>query len=400
MKTQLYIPKKLKIGFDKRTECFGGKLAYCIYYDDQNILRKQTSWENWRDKTIEPLDLDNEPQTGFFINKDVKRFNWSHFSSTRTMIRIFDPRGFEFEITTENLIGLLMESDCNRRGFSGSFVLAWAGKELVLLPTSSEEYIAATKFTALQATKVTPKDLKEGYSYRTKKQEDWVYIGRQLWYDPQYCYGDTERKAVKKRVFYNQTKQEFFGATAAQEKHVSIQTSDGEVANFAEILNELSNCFHANKIVGYRLEKTDFDSELKPHQYSQHGYSDVLKRESYFALQSNNVVQEFNAIVVYEQTKQTGKGENIVGYRLTPSFSLDLNNFICSDKNRKEHYYQGYDFFNAENNYASWGRAEKHYPAEEINNRLDLHNLYVTFENGREIAVPSVRKFFNQYNTY
>ncbi len=178
METKLYIPKTIKVGFQKREGTFTGKLAYIIYTDDKGVLRKETSWQNWRDKKIEPLDFVNEPTSGFMINKDVQRYNWSHFSSNRSYIRIHDPRGFEFEITPENLIGILMSGDCSRRVLDGKFVYSWSGTELVLLPESSEGYQESVSFTKLQGVKIKAVDLKVGHVYQTKKTEKVVFLGR------------------------------------------------------------------------------------------------------------------------------------------------------------------------------------------------------------------------------
>lgn len=183
MTSQLYIPKRIKVGYQKRTDTYTGRLAYVIYWDDTGKLRKETSWESWRSKGIAAEEFDNVPTEGFVFHKDVKRYNWSHFSSRRTLIRVWDPRGIEFEITTENLIGILTCSDVSKRGLVGSFVYAWAGPELVLLPTSSEEYQHASTYTALQSQKVLAKTLVVGAAYKTKKEQDVVYLGRLPWHD-------------------------------------------------------------------------------------------------------------------------------------------------------------------------------------------------------------------------
>jgi hypothetical protein len=154
----VFVAPKIKIGFQNRTDTFIGKLAYVIYYDEKGKLRKEKSWQSWRDKSIEPQDFDNVPTDGFTINKDIKRYSGEWFSSTRTMIRVHDPRGFEFEITTENLIGILMHTDCLRRGLIGSFVYAWVGPELVLLPTNSEEYKNAVKYTIGLSKRLPPRN--------------------------------------------------------------------------------------------------------------------------------------------------------------------------------------------------------------------------------------------------
>jgi hypothetical protein len=181
--TNVFIAPKIKVGFQKRTDTFTGQLAYIIYFDDKGKLRKEKSWESWRDKKIDPQEFDNTPMDGFTLNKDVKRYSGDWFSSHRTMIRVHDPRGFEFEVTTENLIGTLMHTDCLRRGLIGQFVYAWVGSELVLLPTNSEEYQQATKFTAGLSKKVKAKEMVPGLSYKTKREGDVIFMGKLNWFE-------------------------------------------------------------------------------------------------------------------------------------------------------------------------------------------------------------------------
>ena len=78
------------------------KLAYVIYYDQKNVLRKEKSWQGWRDNKIEPQEFTNEPTSGFVLNKKVGDYSngWDH---RKSYCRVFDPRNFEFEITIENL---------------------------------------------------------------------------------------------------------------------------------------------------------------------------------------------------------------------------------------------------------------------------------------------------------
>lgn len=59
------------VGFQNRKDTFTGKLAYVIYYDEKGKLRKEHSWQNWRDRNIDPQELVNEPTTGFVLNKKV-----------------------------------------------------------------------------------------------------------------------------------------------------------------------------------------------------------------------------------------------------------------------------------------------------------------------------------------
>lgn len=180
--SNFFIPKKIKVGFQERGDTFTKKLAYIIYYDLKGKLCKETSWQNWRNKKIEPLDFDNEPTSGFILNKSVRRYSGS-FSSGRNMIRIYDPRGLEFEITTDNLLGILLENDCNKRELSGQFVYGFANGKLILLPTNTEEYEKSAKFTDLKSKKVKAKDLIIGATYLTKDVDTLIYIGRYDFYE-------------------------------------------------------------------------------------------------------------------------------------------------------------------------------------------------------------------------
>lgn len=187
----IYIPQKIRVGYQEREDTFTKKLAYVIYYDNFGKLRKQTSWERWRSKDIEPQEFDNEPTSGFVLNKGHTRYNWSSFGHSKTVrIRIYDPRGIEFEITAENLVAVLMHTDCSRREITGELVYAWNGTELMLLPVTSEEYQSARKFTALQAKKFSAKDLVEGATYLTKSEHKVVYLGRFDWWEWKYKYED------------------------------------------------------------------------------------------------------------------------------------------------------------------------------------------------------------------
>ncbi len=182
MKSKLYIPKKLKVGFQERSDCYLKKLAYVIYWDDKNVLRKEKSWDGWRDKKIDPVEIENKPYSGFTLNKDVHR-GGGHFGVGRNHIRVYDDRGIEFEITPENLVFILMNTNCVKRSLEGEFVYAWHGQDLVLLPTNCQDYKASAEFTKLQGEKVGAKNFTPGHWYLTKDQKELMYLGRHDWYE-------------------------------------------------------------------------------------------------------------------------------------------------------------------------------------------------------------------------
>lgn len=121
MEQQLFIPKKLNVGFNKRTDTYTGQLAYIIYWDSKNKLRKEESWTKWRDKSIPNQELDNDPIEGFILNRNIgggsRSWDWN---ARREKIRVFDPRGFEFEITIENVLYILQECTSTKgKGLEG-----------------------------------------------------------------------------------------------------------------------------------------------------------------------------------------------------------------------------------------------------------------------------------------
>lgn len=179
--TTIYVPKKIKVGFNKRSDTYTGKLAYIIYYDEKGKLRKEMSWNSWRNKSIESEEYDNEPTSGFVLNKKVGDYAGDWGAHRQAYCRIYDPRGFEFEITINNLLFILEHCTCcPGKGLEGEFVYGWDGKDLVLLPTNSPDYIEIEKYSKRINERKTfkGKDLIIGATYLTKDNEEWVYMGR------------------------------------------------------------------------------------------------------------------------------------------------------------------------------------------------------------------------------
>ena len=253
--SDLFIPKKIKVGFDKRDDTYNGRLAYVIYFDNKGVLRKEKSWESWRDHDIQPEEYDNTPQDGFCINKNVQRFNWSSFGSSRSYIRIYDPRGIEFEITPENLIGILTEVDCLKRGLEGKFVYAWKGTEIVVLPCGSEEYIKAKEYTNRQEQKVSARDLKPGCSYTTKKGEEVIYIGRFNWFEWNY-YSDKPRTAKKHHIFAYVNAPRFHSKIFKKSDVDFLATLNNPdpVSNYAELVDEWNSLSASSSIERWEFE--------------------------------------------------------------------------------------------------------------------------------------------------
>jgi len=180
MNSNIFVPEKINVGFQSRSDTYTKMLAYVIYFDQKGVLRKETSWNSWRDNKIESVIHENKPTSGFVLNKKVGDYvsDWNH---RQAYVRVYDPRNFEFEITIENLLYILENANSIKgKGLEGEFVYGWAGKDLILIPTDSPDYIEISSYTDIVNSNlyVKTKDLIFGATYRTKNNEHYIYLGR------------------------------------------------------------------------------------------------------------------------------------------------------------------------------------------------------------------------------
>lgn len=180
VKSNIFVPKRINVGFQERSSTYTGKLAYVIYYDEKGTLRKEKSWNGWRNKEIPNEEFDNVPTEGFVLNKHVGGYasGWEHRNS---YCRVYDPRNFEFEISIENLLYILECCDSIKgKGLQGEFVYAWDGVDLLLLPIESPDYKEIAKYNqVIHANEcIKAKDLIVGATYLNKNNEEIVYIGK------------------------------------------------------------------------------------------------------------------------------------------------------------------------------------------------------------------------------
>jgi len=270
MEDTLYIPKKLNVGFQKRSGTYTGKLGYVIYWDDKGKLRKEKSWESWRHKPedterdecqyvdgkwttikkgdkygddVKPLVADNEPMSGFVLNKDAGGVGsgWG-WNDRIEKCRVYDPRGFEFEISIPNLLYILQECDTFKgKGIEGEFVYAWSGTELVLLPTHAQEYKNCVEFSDLQAKKISLRDIQVGYDYTAKDGEKYCYVGRHNYFEQ-----GSVTAYKKHHVFYHYESDSF-------ERNTKPSVELGESDTYNEVVNKFKKTKHGREINSIEL---------------------------------------------------------------------------------------------------------------------------------------------------
>lgn len=201
MKNNIFIPKTINVGYQNRDDTYTGKLAYVIYYDEKGKLRKETSWNSWRNKDIPNDEFENVPTEGFVLNKKAGDYStgWDH---RYAYCRVYDPRGFEFEITIENLLYILENATCiPGKGLQGEFVYGWDGTDLVLMPVVAPDYkqIAAYNKIVHNNESIKTRDLLLGATYLTKENTEWIYMGRFETYGYGYKFVQDGKIMITKR---------------------------------------------------------------------------------------------------------------------------------------------------------------------------------------------------------
>jgi hypothetical protein len=103
------------------------KYSFIVFKEGKKI-RKEYSWNQWRQKEIEPLDILNIPTSGFVLEKQYQRSrDW--FGSGRSVWQVKHPQGFIFEITSNNLDAIISNCDIVKGEIMCECVFAWAGNE-------------------------------------------------------------------------------------------------------------------------------------------------------------------------------------------------------------------------------------------------------------------------------
>lgn len=270
MTKKLFIPSNLEIGFQHRHDTMDSKLAYITYKKEDNSIFKEKSWNSWRNQDIPIEKYENKPISGFIIAKNIHQH--CSYRHNRVKMRIYDARGYDFEISIENLSVIIDHCDINKSEIIGECVYAWDGQEIVLVPTNTDLYKNAIKESQGKTKKFKVKDLKENTVYRTRlsrgSTEDYLYLGRRCW----YCYQpltyeedkeirdmtqnyerDNERsycfsKAKMTHVFYNLNTHNF--EVDVVSKFASIVEDD--YAEFDEIVEKYEKTRRGSKTIGFK----------------------------------------------------------------------------------------------------------------------------------------------------
>lgn len=263
----MFIPKQINVGYQERKDTYTNKLAYVIYFDEKGVLRKEKSWEGWRDKNIQNDIFENVPTSGFVLNKTAGG-DRSHWNTRATYSRIYDPRGFEFEITIDNLLFILENTNSIKgKGLEGEFVYSWNGADLVLLPTSSPDYEDITAYSMLinNKTNITAKDLKIGALYNCKGNEKLVFLGKSELYSTVFSWSRFQKvpnEALGKAFFFYDIKNNSIRNYKSISGRV-LALEEERVSNYLEILDMLETDTSYQQCNGWVFEDLTYEEMLE-----------------------------------------------------------------------------------------------------------------------------------------
>lgn len=375
MNDNLNIPDKLKIGFQKRSDTYTGKLSYVTYINKKGKLAKETSWNGWRDNKITPLEIDNVPTEGFVLNKKAGGYSrgWNH---RQTYCRVYDPRDFEFEISIENLLYILQECTSSKgKGLEGKFVYAWSGKDLVLLPVNSVDY-KMSKQLIDSTEKITMKSLKIGASYKGKVpnsneiSNNLVYIGKMTWYGfvggctQNYNYTKKEEyefELTSKTVptFVDIDKKQFHGFSSLSSLYHLVDENTLSLSEIEDYKEKFLHTFHgsANEIEESFIKKSD-KNNCNDYVLYKTDNGDIVSLVRTIKYMLNN--RTWDKMSYYERKEYTDKGKSFEDFKKESVKIYRLYDFkIESFKNNNKTY--GYTCIhkNIYNEYCEYNISEE-----------------------------------------
>lgn len=130
--------EKLYVGFQRDRYAHAEEprlLGFAVPYGTTKAEQKRIATvDQWSNNKAEARILDNVPTRGFKLLQVVSRY-----STSNKLFRVLDPRGFELEISADNILSLALASTIVRGEIIEECV--WAQHNGVyLIPTSDERY--------------------------------------------------------------------------------------------------------------------------------------------------------------------------------------------------------------------------------------------------------------------
>ena len=203
--TNIKIFPKVYVGFQGRRAEDEIPLGFLTpYTDDAAGQKRRDTVDNWargygHAKTFNSIELDNEPMIGFEVGRSIRRSGgWN--GSGASYVRVKDPRGFELEITIENLVMIMNDNLIDNGEIMAECVWGREGNRNILLPTNSEPYKASKQMAKSLSEVISLKEVKPGDTIKLLDGTEGVYLGGMVsLYKEPYYRRETGLKVSNKR---------------------------------------------------------------------------------------------------------------------------------------------------------------------------------------------------------
>ena len=217
---------------NKRTNDSGVPLGFMVPYEDNYAGKKRVETVNrwlrgyWYedDKTDDENEtkiLKNVPMTGFKVVDFASRW-----STSNKLARVYDPNGYELEISIENLIDLILNTVIENGEIKAELVWARDGANNRLIRLDSDEYKEAVRTTEKSKKKVSAKPGDVVVALHNVK---YVYLGKMYKQWVALC-GTPYKQKHNKYSYSYKIKPEFvdtYDETKALHAYYLLDTGDG-----------------------------------------------------------------------------------------------------------------------------------------------------------------------------
>lgn len=177
-RTMVIIPEKHYVGMVNRT---GSNIPLGFitpWGEDKAAQKRMETVDNWarnsRGKTIPTTVIDNIPMAGFKLTSGIRTGQYGAVDKWR----IEDPRGFELEISSNNLAMVMAVSTIEKGEILEKCVWARTGGGNILLSVESDDYKEAIAQTTIASSSTSWKDAKIGNTITLKNGITGVYYGK------------------------------------------------------------------------------------------------------------------------------------------------------------------------------------------------------------------------------
>lgn len=147
------------------------KATMTPYGTDSASKKRMATVDRYSNKDIESTTMANDTQAGFKIKHVVRQYGGQDWW------RITDPRGFQLEISSDNVSRIL--ADCTIENSEIQEPCLWGrdGGANVLIPITSHVYETAKENQARVDKKIGLKDIKIGDTVMLHSGEETTYLG-------------------------------------------------------------------------------------------------------------------------------------------------------------------------------------------------------------------------------